>query len=138
MTIKILPYLIAEDTDAAGFTDFVVSEPYRGQSSRNGQNAGLADCHHSLTEKCDPKALGGYAEHFYPGTDSGPECPDDHRPPEALKNPTRSPIYLSACVGINEQEYPRLCAIKYSDITWRKVTLQKRKFLNTRLLFHHL
>lgn len=80
-----LSYLIAEDTDAAGPTDFVVPEPYRGQASWNGQNAGLADRHHGLADERDPEAIGIYAKHLYPGTDGGPERADDHRTPEALK-----------------------------------------------------
>jgi len=78
--------LVTEDTDTASSTDFIVPEPHRGQPSWNGQNASLADRHHNLTKESDPEAIGGYAEHLYPGADGGPERSDNHRVFEALKS----------------------------------------------------
>lgn len=78
--------LISKNADAARAADLVRAEPNSRQTCWHRQHERLTHSDECLTDESNPEPIWTHAEHFYPGTERGPDRSCQGCEPEPLKS----------------------------------------------------
>ena len=78
-------YLIAEDSDGAGWGNLLGTEPDGGDIGRDPEDEDVGDGSHRLPDECHIETIRNAGEQFHPNWDTGQRRSDYHRVTESLK-----------------------------------------------------